>query len=146
MNSRTRNNGFTLLEIIIVVVILGILAAFIVPNIMGRPEQAKVVAAKSDIRTLVSALKMYRLDNGRYPSADQGLKALAEKPTTGDIPANWQKGGYIEHLPKDPWGTDYQYLNPGIHGEIDVFSFGSDGKAGGEGNAADIGNWDSSTK
>lgn len=146
MNFRTRNNGFTLLEIIIVVVILGILAAFIVPNIMGKPDQAKVVAAKNDVRTLVSALKMYRLDNGRYPTTDQGLKALVEKPTSGDIPSNWQKGGYIEHLPKDPWKTPYQYLNPGIHGDIDVFSFGADGKPGGEGYDADIGNWDDSGK
>ncbi|MEJ2107491.1 MAG: type II secretion system major pseudopilin GspG [Acidiferrobacteraceae bacterium] len=146
MNLRTHNKGFTLLEIIIVVVILGILAAFIVPNIMGKPDQAKVVAAKNDVRTLVSALKMYRLDNGRYPSTDQGLKALVEKPTSGDIPSNWQKGGYIEHLPKDPWKTPYQYLNPGIHGDIDVFSFGADGKPGGDGYDADIGNWDDSGK
>jgi general secretion pathway protein G len=146
MNFRTRNNGFTLLEIIIVVVILSILAAFIVPNIMGRPDQAKVVAAKNDVRTLFSALKMYRLDNGDYPSTDQGLKALVQKPTTGDIPSNWQAGGYIERLPKDPWGMDYQYLNPGIHGDIDVFSFGKDKKPGGDGYDADIGNWDDSGK
>lgn len=140
-----RDRGFTLLEILIVVVILGILAALIVPNIMGRPDQARVVAARNDVHTLVSALKLYRLDNGVYPSTDQGLKALVQKPTSGDIPSNWKSGGYIEHLPKDPWGHDYQYLNPGIHGEIDVFSLGSDGKPGGEDYAADIGNWESNS-
>jgi general secretion pathway protein G len=141
-----RNRGFTLLEIIVVVVILGILAAIIVPNIMGRPDQAKAVAAKNDVRTLVSALKLYKLDNGAYPTQDQGLEALVKKPTSGDVPSNWKSGGYIEHLPTDPWGHPYQYLNPGIHGDIDVFSLGSDGKPGGEGYAADIGNWESSTK
>lgn len=137
-----RNRGFTLIEILVVIVILGILAGLIVPRVMDRPDQARVVAAKSDIGAIMNALKLYKLDNGSYPSPEQGLMALAKKPETGDIPRNWKTGGYLERLPKDPWGTDYQYLNPGLHGEIDVFSFGADRKAGGEDYNADIGSWD----
>lgn len=146
MKHMTRFNrksaGFTLIEILVVVVILSILAALIVPKIMDRPDEARVVAAKSDIRAVISALKMYRLDNGVYPTTEQGLQALVTKPTTGDIPSNWKSSGYLERLPKDPWKHDYQYLNPGLHGEIDIWSFGADGQPGGEGVNADIGSWD----
>jgi general secretion pathway protein G len=134
--------GFTLIEILVVVVILGILAALVVPRIMERPDEARVVAAKSDIRAIMGALKLYRLDNGIYPSTDQGLQALVVRPDTGVIPRNWKKGGYLDRVPKDPWGAPYQYLNPGIHGEIDVFSLGADGAPGGEEINADIGSWE----
>jgi general secretion pathway protein G len=136
-----RIGGFTLIEILIVVVILGILAGLIVPRIMDRPDQARVVAAKSDIQALMNALKLYRLDNGAYPSSEHGLQALVKKPEVGDIPRNWKPGGYIERLPKDPWSNDYQYLNPGVYAEVDIFSFGADGKPGGEGYNADVGSW-----
>jgi len=136
-----RARGFTLIEILVVIVILGILAGLIVPRIMDRPDQARVVAAKADIAAIMNGLKLYRLDNGTYPSADQGLQALVKKPERGDIPRNWKPGGYLERLPKDPWGNDYQYLNPGLNAEVDVFCFGADGKPGGEGYAADIGSW-----
>ncbi|MFL6714120.1 MAG: type II secretion system major pseudopilin GspG [Sulfurifustis sp.] len=134
--------GFTLIEILVVVVILGILAGLIVPRIMDRPDQARVVAAKNDINAIMNALKLYRLDNGVYPSADQGLSALVRRPESGDIPRNWKSGGYLERLPKDPWGNDYQYLNPGIHGEVDVLSLGADRQPGGEGYNADVGSWE----
>jgi len=134
--------GFTLLEVLVVVAILGILAALVVPRIMDRPDEAKRFAAKADVGALVQALKLYRLDNGFYPSTDQGLQALVTRPTTQPTPSNWKQGGYLERLPKDPWGGDYQYLSPGVHGEIDVLSFGPDRARGGEGNNADIGNWD----
>lgn len=134
--------GFTLLEVMVVVVIIGILAALVVPNIIGRPEEARRIAAKHDISSLMQALKLYKLDNRRYPSTEQGLQALVTRPTTSPLPPDWKPGGYIERLPKDPWGHTYQYLNPGLHGEIDVFSLGADGAPGGEGNDADIGSWD----
>jgi general secretion pathway protein G len=133
--------GFTLIEVLVVVVILGILAGLIVPRIMDRPDQARVVAAKNDIQAIISALKLYRLDNSVYPSSEQGLAALAKKPETGDVPRNYKPGGYLERLPKDPWGSDYQYLNPGVRGEVDVASLGADRAPGGEGYAADIGSW-----
>ncbi|MDR3428587.1 MULTISPECIES: type II secretion system major pseudopilin GspG [Silvimonas] len=133
--------GFTLIEILVVITILAILGALIVPKIMDRPNDARVVAAKQDIRSVVQALKLYKLDNGRYPTTEQGLKALVEKPTASPAPANWKNGGYLEKLPKDPWGNDYIYLNPGLHGEIDVMSYGADGQAGGENYDADIGSW-----
>ncbi len=139
---RTRERGFTLVEIMVVVAILGILAALIVPKIIGRSDDARIVAARQDVATLVAALKLYRLDNQRYPTTDQGLKALVEKPTVDPIPNNWKTGGYLDKLPKDPWGGTYQYLQPGLHGEVDVFSFGADGQPGGTGNDADIGSWD----
>src|ERR1700674_5141566 len=141
-HSANRAVGFTLIEILVVVVILGILAAIVVPRIMDRPDEARRVAAKADIGALVQSLKLYRLDNGNYPTTDQGLVALAQKPTNNPVPANWKQGGYPERLPKDPCGSDYQYLNPGVRGEIDVFSLGADHARGGEGSAADIGNWD----
>ncbi len=134
-------SGFTLIEVMIVVVILGILAAVIVPKILDRPDQAKVTAAKSDIAVIMQQLKLYRLDNGTYPSTDQGLGALTIKPTTNPVPTNWKTGGYLERLPNDPWKRPYLYLNPGVKGEIDVFSYGADGQPGGEGPNADIGSW-----
>lgn len=133
--------GFTLLEVMVVVVILGILAALVVPKIISRPDEARVMAAKQDIASLMQALKLYRLDNQRYPVTEQGLQALATRPATAPLPPNWKTGGYVERLPKDPWGNPYQYLNPGVRGEIDVFSLGADGMPGGEGNDADIGSW-----
>lgn len=136
-----RASGFTLLEIMIVVVILGVLAALVVPKVMGRPDEARLVAAKQDIAALMQALKLYRLDNFRYPSTEQGLEALVSKPATEPLPPNWKGGGYLDRLPKDPWGSPYQYLNPGVHGEIDVFSFGSDRESGGEAEGADVGSW-----
>src|SRR6201996_2484830 len=136
-----RQRGFTLIEVMVVIAILGILAALIVPKIMSRPDEARRVAAKQDIGTVMQALKLYRLDNGRYPTQEQGLRALIEKPSTDPVPNNWKDGGYLERLPVDPWGNPYQYLSPGTHGDIDIFSFGADGKAGGEANDADIGSW-----
>src|SRR5260363_350027 len=136
-----RQRGFTLIEVMVVIAILGILAALVVPKIMSRPDQARRLAAKHDIQTIAQALKLYRLDNGRYPTQEQGLRALIEKPSIAPMPDNWKDGGYLESLPSDPWGPPYQYLNPGIHGEIDIFSYGADGQPGGEGNDADIGSW-----
>ena len=136
-----KNTGFTLIEVMIVVVILGILAAVIAPRILDRPDQAKMAAAKSDIAVIMQQLKLYRLDNAAYPSTDQGLGALTVKPSTNPLPANWKAGGYLERLPNDPWGRPYQYLNPGLKGEIDVYSLGADGQPGGEGSNADFGSW-----
>ena len=133
--------GFTLIEIMVVVVILGILAALIVPKIISRPDEARISAARQDVATLAQALKLYKLDNLAYPTTDQGLQALVNKPAAAPIPMNWKTGGYLERLPKDPWGHDYRYLNPGLHGEIDIYSLGADGEPGGEGNDADVGNW-----
>lgn len=130
--------GFTLIEVMIVVVILGILAAFVVPNLIDRPEQAKRVKAESDIRQIESALNLYRLDNHKYPSTDEGLDALVKKPSSAP---QWKEGGYLSKLPKDPWGNDYQYLNPGTHGAVDIFTLGADGQQGGDGPNADVGNW-----
>ncbi len=136
-----RTNGFTLIEIMVVIVILGILAAMIVPKVMSRPDEARVVAARQDIAALMQALKLYRLDNKRYPTSEQSLQALVARPNQAPVPDNWKGGGYVERLPLDPWGKSYQYLNPGLHGEVDVFSYGADGAPGGEGFDADIGNW-----
>ena len=136
-----KNTGFTLIEVMIVVVILGILAAVVVPKILDRPDQAKMVAANSDIAVIMQQLKLYRIDNNAYPSTDQGLTALTVKPATNPLPPNWKTGGYLERLPNDPWGRPYLYLNPGIKGEIDIFSYGADGQPGGEGSNADIGSW-----
>jgi general secretion pathway protein G len=131
--------GFTLIELMVVLVIVGVLAALIVPNLLGRADDARVTAARTDINNIMQSLKLYKLDNQRYPSAEQGLNALLTKPSTNPIPTNWKP--YVEKLPNDPWGRPYQYLNPGIKGEVDVMSFGADGKSGGEGNNADIGSW-----
>lgn len=134
-----RSRGFTLIEVMVVVVIMGILAGLIVPKLMGRTDDARIMAAKQDIGTLMQALKLYRLDNRKYPTTAQGLQALVTKPATGAD--GWKSGGYIDKLPNDPWKHPYQYLSPGIHGEIDVFSYGADNLPGGEGNDADIGSW-----
>jgi general secretion pathway protein G len=137
-----RARGFTLIEIMVVIVILGVLAALVVPRVLDRPDEARAVAAKSDIASIMQALKLYRLDNQRYPTTEQGLNALVAKPVDPPVPPNWKPGGYLERLPKDPWKNPYQYLNPGLKGEIDVFSFGADGQPGGTGNDTDIGSWD----
>ena len=141
MKQKIKQGGFTLIEIMVVVLIIGVLAALVAPRILSRPDEARAVAAKQDIATVLQALKLYRLDNLRYPTTDQGLNSLVSKPSGGPMPPNWKSGGYLERLPKDPWGHPYQYLNPGLQGEIDVFSFGADGLAGGEGVDADIGSW-----
>jgi general secretion pathway protein G len=134
--------GFTLIEIMVVVVIMGILAALVVPKLMGRTDDARITAAKADIASINQALKLYKLDNQRYPTTEQGLQALIAPPTTGPAAPGWKTGGYLEKLPKDPWGNPYQYLSPGVKGEIDVFSFGADGQPGGAGVDADVGSWD----
>ena len=139
LKPRRRTRGFTLIELMVVLVIIGVLSALIVPNVLERLDEGKVTAARTDIATISQALKMYRIDNHRYPSGEQGLEALIRKPTAGTIPPNWKP--YVEKLPNDPWGRPYQYVNPGVKGEIDVFSFGADGQAGGEGKDADIGSW-----
>ena len=131
--------GFTLIELMVVLVIIGVLAALIVPNVLDRADEARTTAARTDVNNLMQALKLYRLDNQRYPSSEQGLSALVAKPTAGAIPPNWKP--YLEKLPSDPWGRPYQYLNPGVKGEIDVMSFGADGQPGGEGKNADVGSW-----
>ncbi|WP_448676319.1 type II secretion system major pseudopilin GspG [Delftia acidovorans] len=131
--------GFTLIELMVVLVIIGVLAALIVPNVLDRADDARVTAARTDITNISQALKLYRLDNQRYPTAEQGLQALIVRPTSGPLPNNWKP--YLEKLPNDPWGRPYQYLNPGIKGPIDIMSFGADGQAGGEGKDADIGSW-----
>jgi len=131
--------GFTLIELMVVLVIIGVLAALIVPNVLERADDARTTAARTDVTNLMQALKLYRLDNQRYPTSEQGLQALIAKPTTAPAPVNWRP--YLEKLPNDPWGHAYQYLNPGIKGEVDVMSFGADGQSGGEGKNADIGSW-----
>ena len=131
--------GFTLIELMVVIVIIGVLAALIVPNVLERAEDAKVTAARTDVNNLMQALKLYRLDNNRYPTTDQGLQALVTKPVTDPVPTNWKP--YLDKLPSDPWGHPYQYLNPGVKGEVDVMSYGADGQPGGEGKNADIGSW-----
>ena len=131
--------GFTLIELMVVLVIIGVLAALIVPNVLERADDARTMAARTDVNNLVQALKLYKLDNQRYPTAEQGLSALVVKPTSGPTPPNWKP--YLDKLPNDPWNNPYQYLNPGIKGEIDVLSFGADGQAGGEGKNADVGSW-----
>lgn len=137
-----RQSGFTLIEIMVVVVILGILAALVVPQVMSRPDQAKVTVAQGDIKAIAAALDMYRLDNHVYPSTQQGLEALVKKPSGMPAAKNWNKDGYLKRLPVDPWGNPYQYLAPGSQGPFDLYSLGADGKEGGSENAADIGNWD----
>ena len=136
---RRVQGGFTLIELMVVLLIIGVLAALIVPNVLDRADDARVTAAKTDVSNLMQALKLYKLDNQRYPSAEQGLQALLAKPTTAPVPPNWKS--YLDQLPNDPWGKPYVYINPGVKGEVDVMSFGADGQAGGEGKDADIGSW-----
>lgn len=134
-----QQSGFTLIEVMVVVIILGILAAIVVPRVMDRPDAARTTKAQADIRALESALKLYKLDNFVYPNTDQGLQALVSKPSGTPEPRNWKK--YMDRKPKDPWGNDYQYLSPGVQGSVDIFSLGADGQLGGEESNADIGNW-----
>lgn len=131
--------GFTLIELMVVLVIIGVLAVAIVPNVLDRADDAKVTAARTDVSNLLQSLKLYKLDNQSYPSQEQGLAALATKPTVGQLPPNWRP--YLNKLPNDPWGRPYQYANPGVNGDVDVFSFGADGQIGGEGYNTDIGSW-----
>jgi general secretion pathway protein G len=139
---KNRQQGFTLIEIMVVVIIIGILAAIVAPNVIGRVDDAQITKAHAEIGNIGNALKFYRLDNFAYPTTEQGLEALVSKPNDPTV-RNWKPGGYLERLPKDPWGTPYQYLNPGNNGELDVYTLGRDGRPGGEGLDADIGNWES---
>ncbi len=136
--------GFTLIELMVVIVILGILAGLIVPRIMGRPEEAKRLKAKMQIESIETALKLYKIDNGMYPTTEQGLEALVQAPQAGNVPKNWRSGGYLEKgvVPKDPWGNDFVYLCPGMHYDFDLISYGADGASGGEEKDQDIGNWE----
>ncbi len=138
----SNQRGFTLIEIMVVVVILGILATFIVPKLLDRPEQARRTKATVDIRALEGSLGLFKLDNGFFPTTEQGLEALVNKPSTGRIPSKYADGGYVKNVPLDPWGNAYVYLCPGVHGEFDIISYGADGEAGGEGNNADVNSWE----
>ena len=142
--ARQDNRGFTLIELMVVIIILGILAMYVGPKLMGKPGEAKQVKARMDIASLETALKMYKLDSGVYPGTEQGLQALVEKPETGVVPKKWKKGGYLEKgkVPKDPWGNDYVYLSPGLKGDFDIISYGADGAPGGEDENMDINNWE----
>lgn len=144
MKRKTDDRGFTLIELMVVIVILGILAGLIIPRIMGRPDEARRAKARIQMESVETALKLYRLDNGNYPSTEQGLQALVEPPTVGNIPRNWRQGGYLERnrVPKDPWGNDYVYISPGARGEYDLISYGADGQPGGEGKNKDINSWE----
>ena len=144
MKTIKQTRGFTLIELMVVIVILGILAGLIVPRIMGRPEEAKQLKAKLTIESLETSLRLYKLDVGAYPSTEQGLAALTTAPGTGSTANNWREGGYIEKgkVPKDPWGNDFIYLSPGVHGDYDIMSYGSDGVPGGEGKDKDINSWE----
>ena len=141
-DARAAARGFTLIEIMVVIVILGVLAALVVPNVLSRTDDARIAAARSDLGAIRQALKLYRLDNQRYPTTEQGLAALVTSPTIAPLAPNWKPGGYLEKLPRDPWGRPYQYLNPGLKGDVDIFTYGADGQPGGSGADADIGSWD----
>ncbi len=141
---RLNVHGFTLIELMVVIVILGILAGLIIPRIMGRPEEARRMKARVQMESMETALRLYKLDNGFYPSTEQGLQALIEAPTVGELPRAWRKGGYLEkgNVPKDPWGNEYVYLSPGLHGDFDLVSYGTDGQPGGEDHNQDVNSWD----
>lgn len=145
MKFTNNRSGFTLIEIMVVIVILAMLAALVGPKLMGRSDDAKITDAKVQIKNIETALKFYKLDNGSYPSTEQGLGALVAKPTTGQIPKSYKDGGYLESkkVPKDPWGNDYIFVSPGEHGDYDLYSYGADGAKGGEGKNADVTSWDS---
>lgn len=135
------DRGFTLIEIMVVLIIIGLLAGIVVPKLMGRTEEAKRTKTMVQIKNLQSALDLYKLDSGNYPSTEQGLQALVEKPAIGEIPKNWKEGGYIDKIPKDPWSSNYVYISPGVHGDYDLYSYGADGEEGGDGKNADIQSW-----
>ena len=140
--SRVRMHGFSMIEIMVVLVIMGMMAALVVPKLMGRADDARVTAAKVDMATMMQALQAYKLDNQRYPTTEQGLQALVTKPTSGPSANGWKSGGYLAKLPKDPWGNPYQYLSPGLKGDVDIITYGADGQPGGTGNDTDIGSWE----
>ncbi|OQY41922.1 MAG: type II secretion system protein GspG [Desulfobacteraceae bacterium 4572_87] len=141
---RLNVHGFTLIELMVVIVILGILAGLIIPRIMGRPEEARRMKARVQMESMETSLRLYKLDNGVYPSTEQGLQALIEAPTVGELPRAWRKGGYLEKgkVPKDPWGHEYIYLSPGLHGDLDLVSYGADGQPGGEDQNQDVNSWE----
>jgi len=143
-NRYSKQAGFTLIELMVVIIILGVLAGLIIPRVMGRPDEARQAKAKIQIESIESALKLYKLDNGGYPTTEQGLKALVEAPAAGNLPKNWRQGGYLEKgkVPKDPWGNEFVYVSPGSHGDFDLSCLGKDGEAGGEGVDKDINNWE----
>ena len=144
LRQRPQSNGFTLIELMVVIVILGILAGLIIPRIMGRPEEARRMKARVQMESIETAIRLYKLDNGSYPSTEQGLQALVEPPQVGELPKAWREGGYLEKgkVPKDPWDNEYIYLSPGIHGEYDLMSYGADGQPGGEDKNKDINSWE----
>ncbi|MCG7199727.1 type II secretion system major pseudopilin GspG [Marinobacter pelagius] len=137
----SRQRGFTLIEIMVVMVILGLLVAIVAPNIMGRSDQAKVTIAETQLKNIQSALDLYRLDNSHYPSTQQGLEALVSRPSGSPEPKNWNPDGYLKSVPEDPWGNQFQYVSPGTEGPYDLYSYGADGQEGGDGDAADISVW-----
>ena len=142
--AKNRQGGFTLIELMVVIIILGVLAGLIIPRVMGRPDEARQAKAKMQIESLESALKLYKLDNGSYPTTEQSMKALVEAPTVGNLPRNWRQGGYLEkgRVPKDPWDNEFVYVCPGSHGDFDLTSLGADGEPGGDGVNKDINNWE----